>query len=104
MVILGRDATSSGTTQWRAGSRRGARGGSARHEMTHHRLRPTEVDEAARSQPRGPKTGRERRPAASMQLRVDAHALHPLPLIGQTQMEISAFETRVHMMVGTMFP
>ena len=59
-------------TQRRAGSRGGA-SRSQRRVMTHHRLRPTEVDEAARRQPGWPHTGspdagqaRRRRKSESM--------------------------------------
>ncbi|GAA3630236.1 hypothetical protein GCM10022236_35850 [Microlunatus ginsengisoli] len=66
--------------------------------MTHHRLRPTEVDEAARGQPGRLIPGREHRPGAGEQLRFDAHAIHPVPPVDQTQLEIPKNETRVRIL------
>ena len=77
------------------GVEKGARLSSAGHEMTHHRLRPTEVDEAALGQPRWLIPGRQHRPTAGKRLRSDAHALHLPPRLTHKQLEIPDDETAV---------
>jgi hypothetical protein len=68
-------------------------------EVTHHRLRPTEVDEAPRSQTQSPTSTRERRsrrqrPGAES-LRSDTHG-HNTPLDGVTESNpfLSMWEVR----------
>jgi hypothetical protein len=60
---------------------------------THHRLGPTKIDEAARSQPLSPTPGAAGFPRGGLiEIKGDAHSDNPVPQEGANQIRFSVSE------------